>query len=1229
MVSLGSGDEEVSLEEAEKKARDSVDDDATRFVEELGSDPEGAPSPPPAPAEEPADEPSTAPAPTDTGSIDVSRIDEPTPAPAPSPEPEPSPPPTHRSIDRSNLDAPEAEEPSPDIEGTQQTGPGPEGGPKTASGTPTRTSSTPPPAEPPSEPAPPAPTPEDVDRERVSTKPEPQEEDAGAPPGPEAGSGLTPGDAGLTGATAAEIERQLEAELGQDLTPGEDFVITRTDEGFRGELTGRFQEELAGGALEGRLESQFDRDLRLGEDFEVVRVGDGFQARLTSSFQEALATEDIEQQLEAELGRDVEPGRDFEVVRQNGGFAARLTGPFAAKLSREAAREAGIDLGAGPEDRQLDGPAIESGEFAVESDALRAASIQQRSELIEDVLMEAGPGFTAADVTVTRTDTGLTAQISPEAAEREAAEDLERQLEEQVGEDLTRGEDFEVVETETGFEARLTPAFEEQQARERLTQQVRADVGADLQLGEDFSIVRTEQGFQAQFTDEFFERQLESQIAAETGEQVDLTARDITVEDGRATLTEAGRKKVAVETAPLVGLSEGTPFEAVARAGAGAGFEFEQFGEQNRLRFFESVDEAVASGIEGLAGVKVRRRPADEFTTLGELAGDVGEAVAPPSGPILVRAGPEDEFRPIEAVGAEATAELAEAADRAFPGVDHPLVTRPIEAGEQVAADVGAAAQEAFPGADHPLVRDPIEATEQIAADADEFLSEFDAQASGTRLVAGAAAAAPVSVAEPTPAGELLVGGAALAGGALLAGGAAAEAIDDLPPEQKVAIGQAVAAVSQPGETLLQATEPGEFDPEDATVIGPGPTEVIIDPDTGQAEIELPEIEEGIAIFPPEEGALPPEQAPPELELPLEEAAKRESPRDVLTFPRDPPMAIQEDPIFLPEVLVPTAPKKQFTAGRFTPPEVPVETGEPTEPFGGPEVPIDEDFGGQERAEDFLFPGPEIPGVDDTFEGFPKPDTVVRAGEQETILERPSPEVVRDPADIARETGPGGPAFIKRSPSRVSDEFLLRTPTADIDLALVDPELARFLRQQEAAETAELDAFEGISERSPQRPADRVTPIGQNEQLTEALAGIRADSDLGFADALAPSLDDVTAQDTTPRMAERNVPRTTTTPRFATPTTPGTDVGPGFEFPGVEVTIDTPFVTTPGFGTPSGRGLRGLDPDLEQGQEEDELLDPDFFARTTEEEPGDPDAILTALDTDFGPKGFDNLTEGL
>ncbi|MFW6108120.1 MAG: hypothetical protein ACOC70_02850, partial [bacterium] len=320
-----------------------------------------------------------------------------------------------------------------------------------------------------------------------------------------------------------------------------------------------------------------------------------------------------------------------------------------------------------------------------------------------------------------------------------------------------------------------------------------------------------------------------------------------------------------------------------------------------------------------------------------------------------------------------------------------------------------------------------------------------------------------------TPPGRVAVG-------AGLAYGAGSQALEELSPEQQRAVGEAVGTVSSPATAAQRATlgtapadaqaELGLPPMETATEQQSEfpldqPTEIVIDPESGQIEsirrpgeieIFIPE-REGYEFVPPEEGSELGPYRGPEVELPLEEAARRERPSDAITFPRDPPMAVQEDPIFLPEVLTPTAPTEHFTAGRYTPPEVPADTADPAEPFGGPEVQLDETEAG--RSDDVFFPGPEIPAGGESF------DATLEAAQELLQRELPRPEEATDPADAGRETGGGGLSFVIRRDPRVSTPYVIETPTADIDLSLVRPELARVLRAQEDAEATE---FEGATQ---------------------------------------------------------------------------------------------------------------------------------------------------------------------
>lgn len=66
--------------------------------------------------------------------------------------------------------------------------------------------------------------------------------------------------------------------------------------------------------------------------------------------------------------------------------------------------------------------------------------------------------------------------------------------------DLDRGEDFRIVRTDEGFRAELTPQFRREQATEQLESQLESQLGADLIPGQDFQVARTDQGFTATLT---------------------------------------------------------------------------------------------------------------------------------------------------------------------------------------------------------------------------------------------------------------------------------------------------------------------------------------------------------------------------------------------------------------------------------------------------------------------------------------------------------------------------------------------------------------------------------------------------------------------------------------------------------------------------------------------------------------------------------------------------------
>lgn len=69
--------------------------------------------------------------------------------------------------------------------------------------------------------------------------------------------------------------------MGQDLVPGEDFEVTKTDQGYQAQPTQEFRREQATRDLEQQLEEQTGEDLSPGQDFAVEQTADGFQATWT------------------------------------------------------------------------------------------------------------------------------------------------------------------------------------------------------------------------------------------------------------------------------------------------------------------------------------------------------------------------------------------------------------------------------------------------------------------------------------------------------------------------------------------------------------------------------------------------------------------------------------------------------------------------------------------------------------------------------------------------------------------------------------------------------------------------------------------------------------------------------------------------------------------------------------------------------------------------------------
>lgn len=692
------------------------------------------------------------------------------------------------------------------------------------------------------------------------------------------------------------------------------------------------------------------------------------------------------------------------------------------------------------------------------------------------------------------------------------------------------------------------------------------DQGGDDPATDDVQDVDTGDFSQGQLRD--VADQFEEQVRDQTGQDVDFDPGDVEVRGDQFVLSGPASAALSRQQAREAGRDLTDPGSGPFR-----------FGVEPGDPALESGGLEVGTGVFGPA-VRRRREPTDiSGLELGDVLAEQRQETREElerrlEAEVGTDLGPGDiEF---EEADGQITATLTEAGERSVQVERAPIVGAAETLGlfETQARDVAGAAvtfrefgQEQRERFVEPSLQSLREATgleseieafeslqDQASAAEQQFLqpaTELATDLAPEGLAAGAVAVGTRG-ASLTPPGRVAVG-------ATLATGAAAEAFQELSPEQQLAVSTAVGTASAPAARAERSLLAGDVDAPTVRADAPeipvtdGETDrgemvidrdVIVDPETG--EVTIPDVERGRAFFPPEEGALPPDQAPPELEIPIEDVARRERVSDAITFPRDRPLPIQEDPIFLPEVQTPTAPKSEFNTGRHTPPEVPVDTADPTEPFGGTEIPLDDDLDGAESAEDFVFPGPEVPTPGQPTEEFAEPAPVIQAAQQqETILRRPEPTIPQDPADIARQTGPGGPAFIIGQDPRVAPtEPVLETPIADIDLSLVRPDLARVLR--EGPELTAEDIFDATL------PGTEAT--GRPTSTTRPGLLDRATPDQ------APGLDESVSQ--TPR----TVPGVTTD----TVTTPGVDTGTGTPtVTGPEFGTPTETATGPGFGTPT------------------------------------------------------------
>lgn len=353
------------------------------------------------------------------------------------------------------------------------------------------------------------------------------------------------------------LELQIEEQTGQDVEPGQDFTVQRTDEGgFEAVFSESFQRERATDQLETALETQYGVDVEPGEDFTVREAeGGGYTADLTQTGERRLgaaqrrqdpealrapsmeaqgfefeqvtreqAATQFEEALEDQYGVDVEPGEHFTVEETDeGGFAPDFTTAGARRLGAARRRQdpdaltppsmveqgfefdqrSAREIGAA---RRRENPELLTPPSQVEQgvvfrppsvreigaarrredpDALTPPSQveQQPSREVGAAIRREDPSALTPPGQITQLrrqemrrlpgpDDPMNAQqavridaLGPRQRAR-AAENIERQLEQQTGADLEAGRDFSIVPGEEGFRASLTESGRERLQKE-------------------------------------------------------------------------------------------------------------------------------------------------------------------------------------------------------------------------------------------------------------------------------------------------------------------------------------------------------------------------------------------------------------------------------------------------------------------------------------------------------------------------------------------------------------------------------------------------------------------------------------------------------------------------------------------------------------------------------------------------------------------------------------------
>ena len=193
---------------------------------------------------------------------------------------------------------------------------------------------------------------------------------------------------------------------------------------------------------------------------------------------------------------------------------------------------------------------------------------RSRAQETEQQFLAENPDFEPEDVAVTEEGIEFTRRSRDVFAERElefreevraeAEQELEQQFQEQgfdvdvIEDDVTlREEDGTVTyEPSERLEQRVDE-LEQERAQTQAEQNLEDEVGMDLERGEDFTFEETDEGTRATPTESFQREQatmqLEKQATERTGRDIDLDTGDVRREDGEFVLTGEARTAVALQ----------------------------------------------------------------------------------------------------------------------------------------------------------------------------------------------------------------------------------------------------------------------------------------------------------------------------------------------------------------------------------------------------------------------------------------------------------------------------------------------------------------------------------------------------------------------------------------------------------------------------------------------------------------------------------------------------------